>query len=116
MWARRVNLTPALFGFTNPLLDLIEREKPTHMGVAFDTTAPTERHGIYSEYKANREMMPEDLKMAIPYVREIIVPSGLQFRRSTCRGSATTARRRVHDDDQRSEAHQAQQAGPIPDR
>ena len=64
--------TSALFGFTNTLVDLIEREKPTHMGVAFDTAAPTERHKIYSEYKANREVMPEDLRTAIPYVRKII--------------------------------------------
>lgn len=64
--------TSALLGFTNTLVDLIEREKPTHMGVAFDTAAPTKRHKIYSEYKANREVMPEDLKMAIPYVRKII--------------------------------------------
>ena len=64
--------TSSLYGFTNTLVDLIQNQKPTHIGVAFDTAAPTERHEIYSEYKANREEMPEDLSAAIPYVREII--------------------------------------------
>ena len=64
--------TSALYGFTNTLVDLIQNQKPTHIGVAFDTAAPTQRHEIYSEYKANREEMPEDLSAAIPYVREII--------------------------------------------
>ena len=58
--------TSALFGFTNTLLDLIERETPTHMAVVFDTPAPTARHIEFPEYKAQREAMPEDLVLALP--------------------------------------------------
>ncbi len=47
--------TNAQFGFTNTLFDLINREKPTHMAVCFDTIAPTERHTDFIEYKANRQ-------------------------------------------------------------
>lgn len=64
--------TSALFGFTNTLLDILENQKPTHLGVAFDTSAPTERHRIFPEYKAQREEMPEDLRKAIPHVKRII--------------------------------------------
>ena len=64
--------TSALLGFTNTLVDLIQNQEPTHIAVAFDTSAPTERHDLYSEYKANRDEMPEDLSAALPYVREIV--------------------------------------------
>tara|TARA_Y100001934_G_scaffold283341_1_gene402337 strand:- start:1321 stop:4095 length:2775 start_codon:yes stop_codon:yes gene_type:complete len=60
--------TSALFGFTNTLLEIIEKQKPTHLAVAFDTSAPTERHEVFPEYKAQRESMPEDLSDAIPHV------------------------------------------------
>ncbi|MDA7915612.1 DNA polymerase I [Verrucomicrobia bacterium] len=62
----------AVFGFTNTLLELLENQKPTHLGVVFDTSAPTERHKIYPEYKAQREAMPEDLKLALPHVKRIV--------------------------------------------
>ncbi len=58
--------TSALFGFTLALLDLLERDQPTHLAVAFDTSAPTQRHIDFPEYKAQREAMPEDLSVAIP--------------------------------------------------
>lgn len=58
--------TSALFGFATTLLDLIERERPTHMAVVFDTQAPTARHIEFPDYKAQREAMPEDLAVAIP--------------------------------------------------
>ncbi len=64
--------TSAVFGFTNTLLDLLEKERPTHIAVALDTEAPTERHVIFPEYKAQREAMPEALAMAIPNVRRIV--------------------------------------------
>ncbi|HEX2616244.1 MAG TPA: DNA polymerase I [Flavobacteriales bacterium] len=64
--------TSAAFGFTNTILDLIRREKPTHMAVVFDTAAPTERHETLLEYKANREEMPDDIRSNIPYIRRII--------------------------------------------
>jgi DNA polymerase-1 len=64
--------TSAMFGFTNTLLELLNREKPTHIAVIFDTSAPTERHIMYPLYKAQREAMPEDLKKSIPYIFKII--------------------------------------------
>jgi len=63
--------TSAIFGFTNTLLTIIEKEKPTHLAVAFDTSAPTPRHKLYPEYKAQREAMPEELAAAIPEVKAI---------------------------------------------
>lgn len=64
--------TSAILGFTNTLWDLLKREKPTHIGVAFDTMAPTQRHVDFIEYKANRQKMPEDLSLAIPYIKSLI--------------------------------------------
>ena len=58
----------ALFGFTNTLLDLINKHQPTHLAVAFDTPEPTARHKEYPAYKAQREAMPEDLSAALPHV------------------------------------------------
>lgn len=64
--------TSAVFGFTNTLLEVIQKEKPTHLGVAFDTKAPTFRHVQYTEYKANRQEQPEDITIAIPYVKRMV--------------------------------------------
>jgi DNA polymerase-1 len=64
--------TNAQFGFTSTLLDLINKEKPTHMAVAFDTMAPTARHTSFAEYKANRQEAPEDLIDALPDIKRII--------------------------------------------
>jgi DNA polymerase I len=64
--------TNAQFGFTSTLIDLINREKPTHMAVCFDTAAPTERHVDFTEYKANRQEAPEDLSASIPDIKKII--------------------------------------------
>ncbi len=64
--------TSAAFGFTTTLLDLIKREKPTHLAVVFDTAAPTERHETLLDYKANREEMPDDIRSNLPYIRRII--------------------------------------------
>lgn len=64
--------TNAQLGFTNTLFDLISKEKPTHMAVAFDTVAPTERHSDFVAYKANRQDAPEDLLASIPDIKKII--------------------------------------------
>jgi DNA polymerase-1 len=64
--------TTAIFGFTNTLVDLIYREKPTHIAVCFDTAARTNRQTEFVEYKANRQDQPEDITVAIPYIRKII--------------------------------------------
>jgi DNA polymerase I len=64
--------TSAIFGFTNTLLDIIKKEQPSHIGVVFDTSAPTHRHIEFEAYKAQREEMPEDLRKAIPYVYKLL--------------------------------------------
>lgn len=64
--------TSAIMGFANTLYELLKNEKPTHIGVAFDTMAPTSRHESFVEYKANRERMPEDLAASIPYIKQLI--------------------------------------------
>ena len=64
--------TNAQFGFTNTLFDLIKKENPTHLAVAFDTHAPTERHIDFAAYKAQRQEAPEDLLAAIPDIKDII--------------------------------------------
>ncbi|MDB4653062.1 DNA polymerase, partial [Akkermansiaceae bacterium] len=63
--------TSAIYGFTNTLLTIIEKEAPTHLAVAFDTSAPTSRHILYPEYKAQREAMPEELAAAIPEIKKL---------------------------------------------
>ncbi|MBD1364710.1 DNA polymerase I [Mucilaginibacter sp. ZT4R22] len=65
--------TSAVMGFTNTLLDVLKKEKPTHMAVVFDTDAPTERHVEYEKYKAHRESMPEDLSKALPYIFKVVL-------------------------------------------
>jgi DNA polymerase-1 len=65
--------TSAVMGFTNTLLDVLKKEKPTHMAVVFDTDAPTERHTDFAAYKAHRESMPEDLSAALPYIFKLIL-------------------------------------------
>lgn len=64
--------TSAILGFANALYDVIRNEKPSHIGVAFDTHAPTVRHEDFTAYKANREAMPEDIAAAIPYIIQLI--------------------------------------------
>src|SRR5579872_2750066 len=64
--------TNAQFGFTNTLVELLTKEKPTHLAVVFDTSAPTERHTDFADYKANRQETPEDLSAAVPDIKRII--------------------------------------------
>lgn len=64
--------TSAMLGFTNTLDELLRVEKPDYIAVAFDVHAPTFRHKIYEPYKANRDAMPEDLRISVPYIRDII--------------------------------------------
>lgn len=65
--------TSAVMGFTNTLLEVLNKEKPTHIAVVFDTQAPTERHTDFEAYKAHREAMPEDLSKALPYIFKLIL-------------------------------------------
>ena len=64
--------TSAILGFANTLFDVLKSEKPTHIGVAFDTHAPTIREGNFAAYKAQRQETPEDLLRSIPYIMELI--------------------------------------------
>ncbi|MFW6101365.1 MAG: DNA polymerase I, partial [Bacteroidota bacterium] len=64
--------TSAILGFTNTLAEVLEKENPSHIAVAFDPSTPTFRNEIYSEYKANREEMPEDIQKSIPYIKSIL--------------------------------------------
>ncbi|WP_285010042.1 DNA polymerase I [Pedobacter faecalis] len=64
--------TSAVMGFANTLLEVLRKEKPTHIAVVFDTDAPTDRHTEFVGYKAHREAMPEDLARALPYVFKLI--------------------------------------------
>ena len=63
--------TSAMLGFTNTLLEILEKEKPTHIAIVFDTHAPTVRHEMDSNYKAHREETPEDIIKAVPYIIRI---------------------------------------------
>ncbi|GIV44132.1 MAG: DNA polymerase I [Bacteroidia bacterium] len=64
--------TSATFGFVNTLLELILKEKPTHLGVAFDPPGPTKRHEEFANYKAQRQETPEDIIQAIPDIKRIL--------------------------------------------
>ena len=64
--------TSAIFGFVNTMLEVIQKEKPTHLGVGFDLPGPTFRHIEYNQYKAQREAQPEDISVAIPFVKRIV--------------------------------------------
>ncbi len=64
--------TSAISGFTRTLWDLLKNERPTHIAVAFDPPDNVFRHDLYPEYKANREEQPDDIKIAFPYIREIL--------------------------------------------
>jgi DNA polymerase I len=64
--------TSAIYGFVNTLEDVLKRENPTHIAVAFDPSGLTFRHEAFEQYKAQREATPEDIKLAIPYIKRII--------------------------------------------
>ncbi|MBP9995178.1 MAG: DNA polymerase I [bacterium] len=64
--------TSAIIGFLNTLYEILRTERPSHLGIAFDLGAPSQRTENFSDYKANREAMPDDLRASIPYIKEII--------------------------------------------
>ena len=65
--------TSAIFGFVVTLEDLLKRLKPTHVAVAFDPAGPTFRHEAFEQYKAQRQETPEDIRWAVPYIKQILV-------------------------------------------
>ena len=64
--------TSAILGFVNTLEDVLKKENPTHIGIAFDPPGPTFRHEIYEHYKAQREETPEAIRLSVPIIKEII--------------------------------------------
>ena len=64
--------TSAIFGFVNTLEDVLRKEQPTHIGVAFDPKGGTFRHEMYAKYKAQREETPEDIRASVPIIKEIL--------------------------------------------
>ena len=64
--------TSAILGFVNTLEDVLKKESPTHIGVAFDPSGPTFRHEAYQEYKAQREETPEAIRQSVPIIKDII--------------------------------------------
>ena len=64
--------TSAIMGFMNSLMDVIKREKPDHLAVAFDNGGSNLRNEIYPEYKAHRDATPEAIKIAIPYIQKLL--------------------------------------------
>ena len=64
--------TSAIMGFTNSLLDVIKRERPDHLAVCFDKGGSSSRTELYTEYKANRDETPEAIKIAVPYIQQIL--------------------------------------------
>ncbi len=64
--------TSAVMGFVNTLNEVMTKERPTHIGVAFDPSGPTFRHEAYPEYKAQREACPEDIKKSVPIIKDIL--------------------------------------------
>jgi DNA polymerase-1 len=63
--------TSGVFGLVNAINDIIKREAPTHIAVAFDTSEPTQRHIEFPEYKAQRDQMPEDIAEQLPYIDKL---------------------------------------------
>jgi len=71
--------TSTIFGFVNTLDEVLRKQKPSHVGVVFDPSGPTFRKEMYPEYKANREATPEDIKLAIPYIKRILEAYNIPF-------------------------------------
>ena len=64
--------TSAILGFVNTLEDVLKKENPTHIGIAFDPSGPTFRHEAYEQYKAQREETPEVIRLSVPIIKDII--------------------------------------------
>ena len=64
--------TSAIYGFVNTLEDILRKEAPDMLAIAFDPSGPTFRHEAYADYKAQREATPEDIKRSVPIIKDII--------------------------------------------
>ena len=72
--------TSAIMGFVNTLEDVLRKEQPTHIGIAFDPEGPTFRHEAYKAYKAQREETPETIRMSVPIIKNIIMINPVDIR------------------------------------
>ena len=99
--------TSAILGFVNTLEEVLKKENPTHIGVAFDPSGPTFRHEAYEQYKAQREETPEAIRLSVPIIKDIILPysysGSLRLRsrrcdRYTCHRSRKTRYHHLYDD------------------
>ena len=80
--------TSAVYGFVNTLEEVLQKQAPTHIAVAFDPSGPTFRHDAYPEYKAQREETPEDIRRAnrMMYAESLLALAiGLAIRLAVCR-------------------------------
>lgn len=64
--------TSAIFGFINTLEEVLTKEQPSHIGIAFDPAGPTFRHKVFEQYKAQREETPEAIRLSVPIIKDII--------------------------------------------
>ena len=64
--------TSAILGFCNSLLEVINNHNPSHIAVVFDPPGGSDREGVFEDYKANRQEMPEDIRKAIPYIFDLL--------------------------------------------
>ncbi|MCL2597556.1 MAG: hypothetical protein FWD66_07865 [Paludibacter sp.] len=71
--------TSAIFGFVTTLDEVIKKQQPTHIAVAFDPAGKTFRHEAYEQYKAQREATPEDIKIAVPYIKKIVAAMNIRI-------------------------------------
>ena len=69
--------TSCVFGFVNALEEVLAKERPTHIAVAFDPSGPNFRHKLFPKYKANRDETPEDIKKSVPYIKDILRAYGI---------------------------------------
>ncbi|MCK5776156.1 MAG: DNA polymerase I, partial [Bacteroidales bacterium] len=71
--------TSAILGFANTLLEVLESEKPDYLAVVFDPRGKTFRSDFFPAYKANREKTPEDITLAVPYIKSLIEGFGVEI-------------------------------------
>ncbi|MGB8492226.1 MAG: DNA polymerase I, partial [Bacteroidales bacterium] len=64
--------TSAIFGFLLTLREVLQKQKPSHIAVVFDTSGPTFRHELYKDYKGTRDETPEDIRIAVPYIQRLL--------------------------------------------
>ena len=71
--------TSAIYGFLTSIFKILKEEKPDYISIALDTPKPTFRHEVFSDYKANRKKMPDDLSIQIPEINKILLKSNLSL-------------------------------------